>query len=148
VGDITAAHCNLPGAWRQGRDQAANFLQQTHIPLPSYDFKSLFAQHSGIDLLCVFGGGKYPSIHDTNNEEDHSILTLIQQDKSAIEDSGVTAKTAVEAQPEVDEPALTFEEVINDTFDPMRPKDLAATNSSDDDLDVDNEGEESWVGLY
>ena len=75
VGDTIAGNCDLPTCWSQGRENAVELLQKSKVPPPSYDFGTLFSPGSGIDMLCVFGDAKYPSINDAEDHEDVDILT-------------------------------------------------------------------------
>ncbi|KAG1764692.1 hypothetical protein EV702DRAFT_1182567 [Suillus placidus] len=57
-----------------GRDEAVQILQDTRVPASAYDFTHHFSTGSGVDLLCVFGEGKYPSVNDGDDDEDRSLL--------------------------------------------------------------------------
>ena len=70
VGDMTAGNCDLLSCWLQGRQKALEILQTSKIPPASYHFDSIFASGSGINMLCVFGDEKYPSINDAEEHED------------------------------------------------------------------------------
>ena len=45
-------------------------LQKSKVPPTSYDFEILFSSGLGIDMLCVFGDAKYPSINDAEDHKD------------------------------------------------------------------------------
>ncbi|KAG1738589.1 uncharacterized protein EDB91DRAFT_1249111 [Suillus paluster] len=101
VGDVVAGHCDLPSVWHQGRDKVIAILSYSQIPSSAYDFETLFSPGSGIDLLCIFGGSRYPAIHE-DDDEDSSLLA--------------PPPNAVALQQDVDndddEPPLTFEESL------------------------------------
>ena len=73
VGDMTAENCDLPSCWSRGRQKALDILQTSKIPSTSYNFDS-FSLASGMDLLCIFGGGRYPSIDDAEDNEEVEFL--------------------------------------------------------------------------
>ncbi|KAG2091941.1 hypothetical protein BD769DRAFT_1679203 [Suillus cothurnatus] len=73
-GDVISGHCDLQSSWKQGRDEAVQILQDTWVPTSAYNFAQYFSVGSGIDLLCVFGEGKYPSMNDGDDDKDRSIL--------------------------------------------------------------------------
>lgn len=85
LGDIISGNCDLQSAWRQGWDNALQLLQTTQMPASTYDFHSYFFSGSGIDLMCVFGGGKYPSVDDADDDEDRLLALLTP---SAVEPAG------------------------------------------------------------
>ena len=70
VGNTAAANCNLPSCWHQGKEKVLDILWTSKVLLTSYDFDVLFTSGSGIDMLCVFGDAKYPSINDTEDNKD------------------------------------------------------------------------------
>jgi len=70
VGDTITANCDLPSCWSQGRENAMEILKKSKVPPTSYNFETLFSSGSGIDILCVFGDAKYPSINDAKDHED------------------------------------------------------------------------------
>lgn len=73
-GDIISGHCDLQSSWKQGHDEAVQILQDTQVPASAYNFAQYFSVGSGVDLLCVFGEGKYPSMNDGDDNEDRSLL--------------------------------------------------------------------------
>ncbi|KAG2131051.1 hypothetical protein DEU56DRAFT_757676 [Suillus clintonianus] len=129
VGDIISGHCNLPSAWKQGQDVATQFLQLTQIPPQAYDFNSYFSFGSSMDLLCVFGEGKYPSVNDGDTEEDRSLNVRVV---SSIPTENVgdepaepeTSLAPAEEGADENDPIHNFEEMLEDKFDPTQPEDL------------------------
>ncbi|KAF9235510.1 hypothetical protein BU15DRAFT_64772 [Melanogaster broomeanus] len=118
--------CNLPSCWSKGRDEALDILKSSSMNASSYDFHLFFAPRSGMDLLCVFGDGKYPCINDEGDDEENTIdpsviVTLLRTEPEAA------------ANLDSDEPALTFKEMLADTLDPI------IANASLP-LDQDNDG--------
>ncbi|KIN93959.1 hypothetical protein M404DRAFT_113360, partial [Pisolithus tinctorius Marx 270] len=64
---------DLPTAWLQGRHNALVILKDSHLPPDVYDFDLLFRPDTGIDLLCVFGEGRYPSVNDDIDDDEPTI---------------------------------------------------------------------------
>jgi hypothetical protein len=77
VGDIISGNCDLQSAWEQGRHEAIDILRLTQMPVSTYDFDSYFFPGSGIDLQCVFGEGRYPSVDEDEGDEDRSLIALL-----------------------------------------------------------------------
>ncbi|KAG1744936.1 uncharacterized protein EDB91DRAFT_1080471 [Suillus paluster] len=116
VGDIISSNCNLQSAWEQGRHEATNILQLTQMPVSTYDFDLYFFPGSGIDLQCVFGEGRYPSIDDDEGDEDRSLIALLTPTiPTTIQDLQHDPCPAPVEHDEEDELALEFEEMLNDT---------------------------------
>ncbi|KAG0694087.1 hypothetical protein DFH29DRAFT_815714, partial [Suillus ampliporus] len=135
VGDVVAGHCDLPSAWHQGRDEAIAILSRSQIPSSAYDFETLFSPGLGIDLLCVFGGSRYPAIHE-EDDEDSSLL--------APPPNAVALQQDVEGGPQDDDnddnkPPLTFEESLADTLDPEHEDGNCLVDELDNDDDDDND---------
>ncbi|KAG2132414.1 hypothetical protein DEU56DRAFT_739455, partial [Suillus clintonianus] len=80
LGDIISGHCNLQSAWKQGCYEAVELLHVTQIPSSAYDFNTYFFAGSGIDLMCVFGEGKYPSIDD-GDDNDRTLIDLLMPEQ-------------------------------------------------------------------
>ncbi|KAG2131071.1 hypothetical protein DEU56DRAFT_740233 [Suillus clintonianus] len=131
VGDVVAGHCDLPSAWHQGRDEAISILSWSQIHSSAYDFQTLFSPGSGIDLLCIFGGSRYPAIHE-EDDEDISLLApppnidTLQQDV-------VSSETADTISNDDDEPPLTFEESLADTLDAEHEDGNSLVDEPEDD---------------
>ncbi|KAG1767294.1 hypothetical protein EV702DRAFT_1254833 [Suillus placidus] len=115
-------------AWHQGRDEAIAILSRSQIPSSAYDFETLFPPGSGIDLLCIFGGSKYPAIHE-EDDEDSSLLApppnvvTLQQDV-------VSSETADTIGNDDDEPPLTFEESLAESSLGLQPVSMIWVNVS------------------
>ncbi|KAG2129459.1 hypothetical protein DEU56DRAFT_915172 [Suillus clintonianus] len=120
VGDMVTGHCDLPHSWCEGRDKAIDILKHSQISCSCYEFNTLFAHNSGMDLLCVFGEGKYPSVDD-NDEEDRSLLMQVPQDVHhdiLTTDSVQQSNAAAEDQGNDEEDTVTFEELVDQELDP------------------------------
>ncbi|KAG1747471.1 hypothetical protein EDB19DRAFT_1905610 [Suillus lakei] len=129
VGDIISRHCNLPSAWKQGQDEATQFLQLTQIPPQAYDFNSYFSFGSGMNLLCVFGEGKYPSVNDGDTEEDRLLNVRVMSSipTENIGDEPAEPETSLvpaEEGADENEPIRNFKEMLEDEFDPTQSEDL------------------------
>ncbi|KAF8834451.1 hypothetical protein BDN67DRAFT_1016493 [Paxillus ammoniavirescens] len=124
--DTVVSHCDLPSCWLQGKQEALEIFCSSSIPSAAYDFETLFASGSGIDLLCVFGSGRYPGINDEGDDVE-----------GAKEDSSLPLAAVVPPTPPLavdeEEIGLTFEEVIDDTFNPTCP-DNELHSGVDEDL--------------
>ncbi|KAF9228333.1 hypothetical protein BS17DRAFT_813284 [Gyrodon lividus] len=94
------------------------------------DFDTLFAFGFGIDLLCVFSSGHYPGINDEDNDVEGA------KEDSSLPPTAVAPPTPPLAVDE-EEMGLTFEEVIDDTFDPTCPDNEAHSGIDKDSQDVD-----------
>ncbi|KAG1862519.1 hypothetical protein DFJ58DRAFT_725359 [Suillus subalutaceus] len=60
-GDIISCQCDLPLAWRNGRDTALAILATSQLDSAHYSFAEHFST-PGIDMLCPFGDNKYLGI--------------------------------------------------------------------------------------
>ena len=72
-GDIHTRNCNLQVAWFKGQDKAISILSKSLLCSKAYDYQSIFSVE-GVDMLCIFGGGKYPGINHEDNTEDTSTI--------------------------------------------------------------------------
>ncbi|KAG1847481.1 hypothetical protein C8R48DRAFT_615602, partial [Suillus tomentosus] len=66
-GDIISGQCDLPTAWRNGREMALAVLVSTQINPSHYSYDDLFHDPS-IDMLRPFGQNKYLGIADDDTE--------------------------------------------------------------------------------
>ncbi|KAG1741482.1 uncharacterized protein EDB91DRAFT_1248037 [Suillus paluster] len=116
VSDIISGNCDLQSAWEQGRHEATNILQLTQMPVSTYDFDSYFFPGSGINLQCVFGEGRYPSVDDDEGDEDRSLIALLTPTTpTTIQDLQHDPCPAPVEHDKEDELALKFEEMLDDT---------------------------------
>ena len=72
-GDITVWSCNLQAAWFAGRANAVSILSTAPVLPEEFNYDAIFSVE-GVDMLCVFGGGKYPGINQEDDKEDPSII--------------------------------------------------------------------------
>ena len=110
-GDTTVRNCNLESAWLDGRAVALSILSRSPLWEEEYNFDVIFAVE-GVDMLCPFGGGKYPSINHEDDGEDRSVITPVQsnvlpQVTLEISDDHPTENITAE-----EEPTLTFEDQL------------------------------------
>ena len=127
VGNMTAGNCDLLSCWLQGRQKALKILRTSKIPPASYHFDSIFASGSGIDMLCVFGDEKYPSIDDAKEHEDlidHLVRPLTAE--RTAEDtplgstsSGIQSETNGAGPGDDDELDIGFDEAVEDELNAL-----------------------------
>ncbi|KIJ12469.1 hypothetical protein PAXINDRAFT_14670, partial [Paxillus involutus ATCC 200175] len=121
IPELTVFCHNLPTSWNQGKNKALNILKASQIHPSAYNFDNHFTSMSGINMLCVFGEARYPSI---NEEGDDAELEDIR-----IPSPSPTAPVPIikegDSGEEGDELPLTFEEAIGEVFDDTRPDDNA-----------------------
>jgi len=101
-------------------------LKKSKVPPTSYDFETLFSSGSGIDILCMFGDAKYPSI---NNAEDHEDLVDVLTTRvrptaqTTMEDVQVGCTVETDAggigRDEGEEVDIGFDEAIKDEIDSL-----------------------------
>lgn len=112
-GDTIVRNCNLQTAWLDGRNKATAILKPSPFPPEEYEFEVIFAVE-GVDMLCVFGGGKYPSVNQEDSEEgeleDRSAVP-IQEEAMPMEGEQIADNVDIE------EPALSFEDQLEDTIE-------------------------------
>jgi len=123
VGDTIAGNCDLPSCWLQSRRKALEVLQTSKIPTASYDFDSLFMSGSDIDMLCMFGDGKYPSIDDTEEHEDLVDILCPSSAERAVQDMPVeTVQGETEVRGLGDEDGeldIDFDEALEDELNAL-----------------------------
>ncbi|KAG2032822.1 hypothetical protein BDR03DRAFT_873313, partial [Suillus americanus] len=66
-GDIISGHCDLPTAWRNGREMAISTLSTSQINPINFSFIELF-HDPGIDMLRPFRENKYFGISEADEE--------------------------------------------------------------------------------
>ncbi|KAG2126020.1 hypothetical protein DEU56DRAFT_743256 [Suillus clintonianus] len=54
VGDVVASHCDLPSAWKHGREMALTVLADAHVPAVCCAFEIFFSE-PGCDLMRPWG---------------------------------------------------------------------------------------------
>ncbi|KAG2057395.1 hypothetical protein BDR06DRAFT_878184, partial [Suillus hirtellus] len=128
LGNIISGNCDLQSTWRQGQDDTLQLLQTTQMPASTYDFHSYFFLGSGINLMCVFGGGKYLSVDNADDDEDQLLALLTP---SAVEPAGKSSKQVSTSHDEdrEDELAASFEDLLEET---LEPEDLKLTTANTD----------------
>ncbi|KIK76389.1 hypothetical protein PAXRUDRAFT_36925 [Paxillus rubicundulus Ve08.2h10] len=131
VGDTVSGHCDLPSCWRKGQDTALNILKASRIDPSAYDFTTHFAPGSRVDMLSVFGDGKYPSINDEDDEHEGMDTSIPGPSPTPI----VTVLGEGDEAEKGEELPLTFEEAVGEVFDDSRPEDDSV--SIDDDTTSD-----------
>ncbi|KAG1731440.1 hypothetical protein EDD22DRAFT_788478, partial [Suillus occidentalis] len=124
TGDIISGRCDLPLAWRKGRDASLLILSMSELDPSHYSFAELFNDPS-IDVLRPFGQNKYLSItseeglEDASRVPDHSppitptpaLQHLVEMVLAVAEDHEVEAH----GEPlEDEELMLTFQEALID----------------------------------
>jgi hypothetical protein len=67
-GDITSGRCDLPSAWRQGREMAVAILTTSQVDNIHYAYTELFCD-PGMDMLRPLGMNKYFGIADEERED-------------------------------------------------------------------------------
>jgi hypothetical protein len=131
AGNIVSGRCDLLTYWRKDHKEAVSILEWSKIPSTNYDFQTLFCQGSDVNLLCVFGGGKYPSIKDTQEEEVTELpppVPVMNISESVSVDTMVESLTIIEDR---NEPLPSFEDAVSeDMHDP--PTDHVEENLHDD----------------
>ncbi|KAI6095363.1 hypothetical protein EDD17DRAFT_1469455 [Pisolithus thermaeus] len=75
-GDTVVCNCNLQAAWSDRRAVVVSILSTLPLFPEEYDFDRIFSVED-VDLMCVFGGGKYPSINQEDEGEDRSVLPQV-----------------------------------------------------------------------
>ncbi|KAG1730825.1 uncharacterized protein EDB91DRAFT_1019981, partial [Suillus paluster] len=112
VGDVVALHCDLPSAWKDGRDKALTVLTDAHVSAVCCTFNKFFFQ-DGCDLMHPWGENKYLGI--TSDIDGHGVESSVNSasncpilSKSML----VVGPTSIEEEPELDEDALTLEEAL------------------------------------
>ncbi|KIK91426.1 hypothetical protein PAXRUDRAFT_86537, partial [Paxillus rubicundulus Ve08.2h10] len=103
---------DLPSCWCQGRDKAAITIKLSKVDPTAYDFALLFTPTSGIDMLSVFGNGKYPGINEEDDDDPNT-----PDDASSIPSASVPSTMDVNADEEGELAPLTFEEAFDKVFD-------------------------------
>ncbi|KAI6008633.1 hypothetical protein PISMIDRAFT_690710 [Pisolithus microcarpus 441] len=121
-GDTVVRNCNLQTSWFDGRAAAISILSTSPLFPEEYDFDTIFSVE-GVDLICVFGGGKYPSINQEDEGEDRSILLQVDSGETEApphlqvtntRDEELRTTWAVEAD---EEPSLSFEDQLENEVD-------------------------------
>jgi hypothetical protein len=100
VGDVVASHCDLPSAWKDGRERALNVLADAHMPAVCCVFDEFFFQH-GYDLMSPWGANKYLGVMLDVEDVEPSTNSVIPL---------VTATTNDDS--ELDEDILSLEEAL------------------------------------
>ena len=72
-GDIRIGNCNLQAAWFEGQNKAVSILSTSSLCPKAFDYQSIFSV-KGVDMLCVFSGGKYSGINHEDDMEDTSMI--------------------------------------------------------------------------
>ncbi|KAG1841139.1 hypothetical protein DFJ58DRAFT_732592 [Suillus subalutaceus] len=121
-GDIICGRCDLPSAWRQGREIALSILTSSQIDPINYSFTELF-RDPGTDILRPLGMNKYFGIAEEDPEDSSrvpnplpdvpvsmplQVLETIIPNSEAGEIQGVYMGT----EEDDEEPMLTFEEAL------------------------------------
>ncbi|KAG1763515.1 hypothetical protein EV702DRAFT_1220308 [Suillus placidus] len=89
VGDVVASHCDLPSAWKDGRERALNVLADAHMPA------------RGCDLMRPWGANKYLGV------------MLDVEDVESSTNSAIPLATATaNDESELDEDILSLEEAL------------------------------------
>ncbi|KAF9229768.1 hypothetical protein BS17DRAFT_763264 [Gyrodon lividus] len=73
-GNIFIQNCNLQAAWFNGCNNVISFLSTSLLYPEEYDYDAIFAVE-GVNMLCVFGRGKYPGVNQEDDSEDTSIIS-------------------------------------------------------------------------
>ncbi|KAG1837325.1 hypothetical protein DFJ58DRAFT_734444 [Suillus subalutaceus] len=74
-GDIISGHCDLPSAWRQGREIALSILTTSQIGPINYSFADLF-RDPGTNILCPLGKNKYFGIAEEELDDSSRVPNL------------------------------------------------------------------------
>ncbi|KIK74377.1 hypothetical protein PAXRUDRAFT_19941 [Paxillus rubicundulus Ve08.2h10] len=127
-GDTVVRNCNLESAWLDGRAAALSILSASPLWEEEYDFNTIFSIEV-VDMLCPFGGGKYPSINHEDDGEDRSMIMLLESEVPP----QVPAQTSDDDITAEEEPMLTFEdqlesELANSIIDEDLPTPLSLIN--------------------
>ncbi|KAG1863130.1 hypothetical protein F4604DRAFT_2030060 [Suillus subluteus] len=112
VGDVVASHCDLPSAWKDGRDKALTVLTDAHVSAVCCAFNEFFLQ-DGCDLMRPWGENKYLGI--TSDIDGHGIESSVNSASGLpilSESILVAGPTSVEEETELDEDVLTLEEAL------------------------------------
>ncbi|KAI6109750.1 hypothetical protein F5141DRAFT_1063906 [Pisolithus sp. B1] len=83
-GDTVVCNCNLQAAWSDGCAVVVSILSTSPLFPEEYDFDRIFSVED-VDLMCVFGGGKYPSINQEDEEDEEPLLSFEDQLENEME---------------------------------------------------------------
>ncbi|KAG1782210.1 hypothetical protein EV702DRAFT_1240022 [Suillus placidus] len=121
-GDIISGHCDLPSAWRRGREITLSILTSSQIDPINYSFAELFCDR-GMDMLRPLGMNKYFGIAEEDPEDSSCVLNPLpnvpvsipsQVLETTIPDSeaGEIQGVYMGTEEDDEEPMLTFEEAL------------------------------------
>ncbi|KAI5980753.1 hypothetical protein EDD15DRAFT_2381342 [Pisolithus albus] len=136
-GDTVVRNCNLQAAWSDGRAVAVSILSTSPLFPEEYDFDRIFSVED-VNLMCVFGGGKYPSINQEDEGEDRSVLpqadsrgtdTTFQSQAIDTLDEELRIIGATE---EDEEPLLSFEDQLENEMESGLVEGFMGPSSSTD----------------
>jgi hypothetical protein len=105
-GNTVVRNVNLQSAWFEGCSRAISILSSSPIWTEDYDFNKIFSVE-GVDLLCTFGGRKYPGInHDDDGhrvDEDQPIASsLSMPELEPPSQTGLSPTSGVAEEPQMD----------------------------------------------
>ncbi|KIK76637.1 hypothetical protein PAXRUDRAFT_28940 [Paxillus rubicundulus Ve08.2h10] len=72
-GNIFVRNCNLQATWFNGHKNVVSILSTSPLHPEDYAYEDIFSVE-GVDMLCVFGGGKYLGINQEDDREDTSMI--------------------------------------------------------------------------
>ena len=120
-------NCNPQAAWFDGEDNVVSILSTSPLHSEEYDYDATFSIE-GVDMLCIFGGGKYPGINQEDDKEDTSVLSSRPMPTSNFAATGLAV---VESITQVDQlPESEVNAVVDDDFSPTFEEQLE--NEMDD----------------
>ncbi|KAG1862950.1 hypothetical protein C8R48DRAFT_748149 [Suillus tomentosus] len=114
-GDIISGRCDLPLAWRNGRDAALSILATSQLDSVHYSFSEHFST-PGIDMLRPFGDNKYLGI--SLDELQDTIVPPLQCLETVLScevgDEVRNANAELEEDKDEEELMLNFQEALID----------------------------------
>ncbi|KAG0699780.1 hypothetical protein DFH29DRAFT_1001713 [Suillus ampliporus] len=133
-GDMVSGRCDLPTAWRNGREMAISILSASQIDPIHYSFAELF-RDPGIDMLCPFRENKYFGVSEADEDPEmarvlaqsslapiaHNDVVLLPADEEASEEAMLTFEEALTAESITDAPPTQQPPPLVDPSAPALP---------------------------
>ncbi|KIK32418.1 hypothetical protein CY34DRAFT_101533, partial [Suillus luteus UH-Slu-Lm8-n1] len=109
-GDIISGRCDLPSAWRQGREMAISILTSSQINHINYSYAELF-RDPGTDMLRPLGMDKYFGIADEEREDSSRVPKTLPAAPIPLPSQHLETGPGID-EDDGDELMLTFEEML------------------------------------
>ncbi|KIK37978.1 hypothetical protein CY34DRAFT_25811 [Suillus luteus UH-Slu-Lm8-n1] len=103
-GDIVSGRCDLPTAWRNGREMAISILSTSQIDPINFSFIELF-RDLAINMLRPFGENKYFGMSEADNDPELHAPIVTSHDT-------IAPPPIPSDEPNSNEVMLTFEEAL------------------------------------